>query len=165
MAGTTSSKLQGILNSKEDIRKAIVSKGVSCDENVALSSYASKIRSIQQSSGTGAGMTIPGKVVSATHGTCQATQLKITEQPQNISGASNTFAHFCVVAQGEGLKYQWQTKPSSSSTWSDCSYSGNSTSMCCLTITSSTSGLSFRCLVTDKSGNTVTSNPATLTQL
>ena len=45
--GTTADKLQKILTTKESIRQAIISKGVSVDTNAPFSSYASKIAEIQ----------------------------------------------------------------------------------------------------------------------
>ena len=45
--GTTADKLQKVLTTKETIRQAIISKGVSVDTNVPFSSYASKIAEIQ----------------------------------------------------------------------------------------------------------------------
>ena len=45
--GTTANKLQKILETKESIRQAIISKGVSVDTDTPFSSYASKIAEIQ----------------------------------------------------------------------------------------------------------------------
>ena len=45
--GTTADKLQKILTTKESIRQAIISKGVSVNANDLFSSYASKIAEIQ----------------------------------------------------------------------------------------------------------------------
>jgi hypothetical protein len=44
--GTTIEKLQGIVDSKEDIRLAINAKGVEVDTDVALSQYAERIDQI-----------------------------------------------------------------------------------------------------------------------
>jgi len=49
--GTTSNKLQKVLDSKEDIRTAIVGKGVECEITVPFSQYGSKIASIEQGGG------------------------------------------------------------------------------------------------------------------
>lgn len=47
MANTTADKLQAALNSKEEIRLAIQSKGVECGIGVPLAEYPSKVRSIR----------------------------------------------------------------------------------------------------------------------
>lgn len=49
--GTTADKLNRLIGTKEDIRKAIVSKGVSVSKDDTFSSYAGKIRAIPQEGG------------------------------------------------------------------------------------------------------------------
>ena len=51
MAKTTEDKLRALLTSKENIRKAIESKGVECGTDVPLSHYCNKIQQIQNFKG------------------------------------------------------------------------------------------------------------------
>lgn len=53
--GTVSDKLNGITNTKENIRQAIIQKGVSCPNSTVFAAYPDKIKAIQ-SGGTGSGV-------------------------------------------------------------------------------------------------------------
>ena len=90
-----------------------------------------------------------------------AAGLSITTQPKNYSGAVGSTASFKVVAQGTGLKYQWQTY--SNGTWKNSSLSGYNTSTLSVPVTTARNGYKFRCVVTDSLNKTVTSNAVTLT--
>ena len=62
MANTITEKLRAALSSKERIRQAIETKGISCDESVPFSEYGDKILSISEG-GSGHityGMVSPG---------------------------------------------------------------------------------------------------------
>lgn len=160
MAGTTSDKLQGILNSKEDIRKAINEKGVSCEKTVPLSKYANKIKSI--SSGGGLGLKIPGTVYSYAVGTYSGTPLQIITQPADFTGAVDTKAFFVVEVIGKKLTYQWQWCPADGDNWSNSSYDGNKTSILAITITEDRNGQKYRCVITNSDGTSVTSTVCVL---
>ena len=86
--------------------------------------------------------------------------VKITDQPSDYTGSVGSTAEFKVTAQGTGLKYQWQTN--SSGTWKNSSLPGSSTAILSVPITNARNGYQFRCVVTDKSGATITSNAVTL---
>ena len=153
MAGTTSDKLQGILNSKEDIRKAINEKGVSCEKTVPLSKYANKIKSIS----SGIGLKIPGTVYSYAVGTYSGTPLQIITQPADFTGAIDKKAFFVVEVIGKKLTYQWQWCPADGDTWSNSSQGGNKTSILAITITEARNGEKYRCVITNSDGTSVTS--------
>lgn len=87
-------------------------------------------------------------------------ELKITSQPQDVMVKAGTTANFNIKAQGEGLKYQWQVSSSNGERWGNTSLAGNKTTTLTFTVLSNYEGRLFRCIVTDKNGNTVTSNAA-----
>ena len=87
-------------------------------------------------------------------------ELKITSQPQDVMVKAGTTANFNIKAQGEGLKYQWQVSSSNGERWGNTSLAGNKTTTLKFTVLSNYEGRLFRCIVTDKNGNTVTSNAA-----
>lgn len=90
--------------------------------------------------------------------------LTILTQPENCSGAPGETATFTVVAEGSGLKYQWQTLKSG--TWTNCSINdGAKTATLSLAIKDSRNGSKYQCVVTDKYGETVTTNEVTLSVL
>lgn len=162
MAGTTSDKLQGILNSKEDIRKAINEKGVTCGTGVALSEYAEKIRAIGQGGSSSLGMTIGGTQLSLLTGTYNATNLAIQQQPEDYTGPVGDYAMFVVIAVGEKLTFQWQWCAAGGDSWSNSGQDGNTTSILKVPITEARNGQMYKCVIQDGAGNTVTSNVATL---
>ncbi|MCR5203458.1 MAG: carbohydrate-binding domain-containing protein [Lachnospiraceae bacterium] len=85
----------------------------------------------------------------------------ITEQPKNASVAENELAYFSVKATGSGLTYLWQYKNKGESTWTD--WTSKKAASISVAYLASRNGMSLRCVVTDKNGNKVTSNAATLT--
>ena len=90
--------------------------------------------------------------------------LTILTQPENCSGAPGDTAIFTVVAEGSGLKYQWQTYKNGS--WTNCSINdGAKTDTLSLAIKSSRDGSKYHCVITDKYGATVTTDEVTLTVL
>ena len=88
--------------------------------------------------------------------------INITAQPQNISVKTGKAATFSVKASGEGLKYQWYYKKSygSWSIWKEYTQDTVRTHS-----GSTWNGMQVRCLITDKYGNTVYSDIATVTVL
>lgn len=162
MAGTTSDKLQGILNSKEDIRKAINEKGVKCDTSVVFSKYAEKIRAIEQDGSSGLGMNIKGTQLALLTGTYDAAKLAIQQQPEDYTGPVDDYAMFVVIAVGEKLTFQWQWCSAGGSSWSNSEQDGNKTSILKIPITEARNGQMYKCVIEDGAGNTVTSNVATL---
>ena len=89
--------------------------------------------------------------------------LKIVTQPQDFSGPSGTNAEFKVVATGVGLTYQWYYTNNQGASWSISTLTGNQTDTLTVGIKASRDGQSYRCVVTDANGDTVTSEAATLT--
>ena len=70
---------------------------------------------------------------------------------------------FSITATGNGLKYQWQASKDKGVTWTNSCMTGNKTNTLTVSAVASRNGYKFRCIVTDASGKTVTSNAATLT--
>ena len=89
-------------------------------------------------------------------------QLKITKQPEDMTVAVNTNAIFTVEAEGVDLTYQWQYRTNPNGSWWDYPSTGTKKT---LTVYANDykDGYSYRCNITDASGNTVTSDVVTLT--
>jgi uncharacterized repeat protein (TIGR02543 family) len=87
-------------------------------------------------------------------------QLSILTQPEDFSGAIGDIATLSVVAQGEGLSYQWQVYKSG--VWKNTSLAGNKTSTMSVELLESRDGMQFRCVVTDADNESVASDPATI---
>ena len=86
----------------------------------------------------------------------------IKKQPANVSGPEGDIAQFTVVAEGVNVKYQWQVYKNGA--WTNCSVNdGAKTATLSLEIKSSRDGTKYHCIVTDKSGASVTSKEVTLT--
>jgi len=85
--------------------------------------------------------------------------LAIIAQPRDASVAVNETAAFTVVATGTELTYQWQYKDPGGA-WTDWADKTKS-AMTCVAITAR-NGRQVRCVVTDGSGSTVTSNAASV---
>ncbi len=86
--------------------------------------------------------------------------VKITKQPTSVTVANGAMATVTVTATGEGLTYKWFFKNKGSTTYelsSTCT--GNSYS---LEMNSLRDGRSVYCIVTDKDGNSVMSEEATM---
>ena len=90
-------------------------------------------------------------------------QLAIIQHPQNVQTLPGRLVTFSVTATGEGLSYQWYYKKANAAGWSvwrtftepTINPPANST----------WNGMQVYCKVTDKNGNSVSSNPATVTIL
>ena len=90
-----------------------------------------------------------------------ATALEITKQPEDASNAIGENVTFSVEASGEGLSYQWEWR-NATSDWKATTVAGNKTDTITVQVTAARNGLQYRCVVTDKNGNRVESNGATL---
>ena len=91
-----------------------------------------------------------------------AKPLSIKQHPANATGKEGEMATFKVVAEGSGLKYQWQVFKNG--TWTNCSVNdGAKTDTLTIEIKPSRDGLRYQCVVTDRTGTSVTSNEATIT--
>ena len=92
------------------------------------------------------------------------TVISITTQPSNKTVTVGTNATFSIaLSSTSGITYQWQFRSSSSGTWANSGMTGNTTSTITVGGTLARNGYQYRCIITDKFGNTVTSNVVTLT--
>ena len=89
--------------------------------------------------------------------------LVIIEQPDDVTAIKGDTAKFTVIATGEGLKYQWQYRTSSTGGWSNSSTGNPQTDTLSVEATERRDGYQYRCKVTDADGKVVYSKAATLT--
>ncbi len=85
--------------------------------------------------------------------------LVITQQPENAHVADGKEAVVTVKAVGDGLKYQWYVKTRTDTRFNKSSISG---SVYSVVMNTTRSGNKIYCVVTDKYGNTVTSDTVTI---
>ncbi|MBQ3133589.1 MAG: leucine-rich repeat protein, partial [Clostridia bacterium] len=91
------------------------------------------------------------------------TPLKITKQPASVSVANGKTAKVSFTATGDGLTYKWYFKDAGSSKFTlTTSFTGTSYSV---PMTAARSGRQVYCVITDKYGDTVKTNTATLKML
>ena len=105
-----------------------------------------------------------GKAVysnAATVTIAAASTLKITQQPKNVTASADDVVPFVIKASGSGLKYQWYIKKSGQTSWK--AWSGRTSAAFFSTANSSWNGMQVRCIVTDSTGKTVTSNTVKVT--
>ena len=88
--------------------------------------------------------------------------LEIIANPADTASLSGQIAYFSVTASGDIASYQWQVKVPGRS-WKNSTATGCKTATLEITATEARNGYQYRCIVTDKDGNSVTSEPATLT--
>ena len=86
--------------------------------------------------------------------------LAITSQPESKSANVGDIVSFEVKATGNGLTYQWQYSTDKGATWKN---SAAKTATYRLQVQKAYDGYMYRCVVTDKSGKSLTSAAATLT--
>jgi len=86
-------------------------------------------------------------------------ELKILTQPKNVVAAKGEKFSVKPVVQGDGLTYQWYYKESYQKNFS---LSSNRTSAYAYTMASYMKGRSVYCVITDKYGNSVTTDVATI---
>ena len=90
------------------------------------------------------------------------TPLEIIYEPNDAYGPIGYLAYFHVVAQGDGLKYQWQTYKNGA--WVNCSLNdGARTDTLQLLIKQSRADSMYRCVITDAYQNTVTTRTVYMT--
>ena len=95
-----------------------------------------------------------------------AKPLAITAQPQDTSVKENKTATMTVAAESTvagDLTYQWYYKAAGSNVWKKTSVKGNKTATISMTAKQIRADYSYRCVITDAEGNTVTSDAAQLT--
>ena len=87
----------------------------------------------------------------------------ITKQPVDASGIVGSTVQFTVEATGEKLRYQWQCSKDDGETYADLtSWAGYKTNSLRVPVKGTRNGYKLRCVITDKYGQIVTSNAATL---
>lgn len=89
------------------------------------------------------------------------TPISIISHPENVAVKINASVSFSVIAQGEGLTYQWYYKKSDQAAWNK--WEGKTSDTITATSNSTWNGMLVYCKVTDKYGNTQNSNTATIT--
>ena len=85
--------------------------------------------------------------------------LAVTKQPVSATAKSGTKAKTTVTAVGDGLTYQWYVKNPGSSTYTKSSIT-KATYSC--SMSAANNGRQVYCVITDKYGNTVTTNTVRL---
>ena len=93
------------------------------------------------------------------------TPLTITGQPTDASGKAGDKVSFNITATGEGIRYLWQYSEDNGSTYKNLNsvWEGYNTASLKVPVTSARNGFKYRCIVTDVTGISINSNPATLT--
>lgn len=91
--------------------------------------------------------------------TVKAAALKITTQPVDSSAAIGGKVSFTVKAEGTDLSYQWQLSDDNGKTWRNSSIKKADYST---TLSKSNVNRQLRCVITDASGNKVTSQVVTM---
>ncbi|MDO5435579.1 MAG: hypothetical protein Q4G19_04340 [Clostridia bacterium] len=92
-----------------------------------------------------------------------APPVKITTQPADVTVPVGTNAAFTVAATGDGLQYQWQFTNETYETWTNSNATGNQTATLTLPGTLARNGNRYRCVITDKYGQSAISRTVTLT--
>ena len=91
----------------------------------------------------------------------EAVALAIIAQPADFTGKVGDTVRFTVEATGEGLTYQWQYLTPSGK-WVNSGMTGNKTATLSMSFTEARLQYSFRCIVTDGSGDSAASNTVKL---
>ena len=104
------------------------------------------------------GVVLESRIVTAYKG-AREDYINISEQPQNQYVASGETAIVAVVAEGEGLTYQWYYKDVGKSSFEK---SSTTTATYLSVINSDRDGRQVYCVITDAAGRTITTETATL---
>ncbi len=92
-------------------------------------------------------------------------ELTVTKQPSNVTAVAGDTAAFSVIADGDGVTYQWQYRNAGVTNWSNSGAAVAKTANMTFTVgTDKTlNGRQYRCVVTDQYGATLTTDAVTLT--
>lgn len=90
-------------------------------------------------------------------------QVKIVRQPQDVETSIGTITSISVLAVGEGLTYQWQLSNDNGVNWSNSTVDGYNTPNIIFSPIDTYQGRLYRCVITDKNGNVVTTRGAQVT--
>ncbi|MBO4477405.1 MAG: immunoglobulin domain-containing protein [Lachnospiraceae bacterium] len=89
--------------------------------------------------------------------------LIIREQPADVSTKVASFAEFSVIANGEGITYQWQSRRDASSSWANYEEYGAQTDRLRVAVAADLNGWQFRCIVKSADGKQIITRTAKLT--
>ena len=95
--------------------------------------------------------------------TLTITTLSIISEPEDLIVGVGAEVELNVEAEGVGLKYQWQTKLTPTSEWTNTGFTGNKTATLKFKTSAAQNGRQFRCVITDSAGNTAETQGMTLT--
>lgn len=87
---------------------------------------------------------------------------KITTQPVSCEQSKGKPVSFTVVATGEELSYQWQYLRPGGTNWTNSGLASARNSILAFTMSAGYDGMHFRCVVTDKNGQSATSDEVTV---
>ena len=87
----------------------------------------------------------------------------ITKEPTDLAAASGTIGKFNISADGAGLSYQWQYMMPDGDEWINSTAKSGRTDTLCVNVREAINGYKYHCVVTDASGNVITSEEASLT--
>ena len=90
-------------------------------------------------------------------------ELKILTQPVSTTCASGATVSFTVEAQGDTLKYQWESSSDGGATWTPSYLGGYNTDTFSFAVNTARAAKQYRCVVTDVAGNAVTTNAVSVT--
>jgi hypothetical protein len=91
--------------------------------------------------------------------------IKINSQSVNQAyplGATVKYKVDASSTTGSALTYNWQVKTSSTASWKDSSLAGHAGAVLTLKATSARKGYQFRCIISDADGNSISTDPVTL---
>lgn len=86
----------------------------------------------------------------------------IVSQPADVTIATGKSARFMVVAEGEGLSYQWQYSKDGGKSWISSTASSAKTATLSTTAQTAYNGRLYRCVIKDGNGNSVVTDYAVL---
>ena len=90
--------------------------------------------------------------------TLVSAELAILSQPTDVTCAIGETAVFTVVAQGDGLKYQWYVSYDQGANWDKTYLGGSETNELSFEVNKDRATRVFKCVITDVAGNTVETN-------
>ena len=91
-----------------------------------------------------------------------APPLAITVQPQDYTGAAGSTIKFKVVAQGEGLTYQWYFKRTGEDSFHPSTLASGKKATYTMKMADKYDGWQYYCIITDANGDTVQTNTVTV---
>ena len=93
--------------------------------------------------------------------TVKEPDITIVTQPKSYVGTEGNSAKFSVVAEGEGLTYQWQLKKGSK--WADLTSGGATTATMSIKVDASKDGKVYRCVIKNAAGEELATNEVSIT--